>query len=545
MNLKATNSPRINKTLQIIFASDTKTPKEHDIVEKIEKARCLIIGSGGIGCELVKSLSMAGFRHFATVDYDYVDVSNLNRQFLYTSYHATHKIPKALALKESSEKMFPNIEVEAHVKNIYELDETFYKRFDLIFCAIDNVEGREYISSICIKLDKPLFDAGTQGLYGQVRTQIKGFSECYLCRPRPKEEKAAVCTIRTVPSEPIHVVYWGKILFNNLFGKIDEESVWYETVRDRAEFIHLKPEVQLEKAINLFNKLFYEMVIQSISIENQSSSGLRPIKYEEGIKKDDEPQNIENKVLKQQRLLTIAECSKLFVDSYIKCQLEVKDQEKIDFDKENRNHINFLTSASNLRIYNFINYKDSAALEYQSPFQIKEKAGDIIPTISSTNSIAAGIQTIEAIKYLRNQFDKLQLVWISPEPDRLFPVDNTPPVAECQICSSGFYPEFEISSGVRLKDFFEYIKIRKNITKANIIIENIIYDSEEEDESMMELYSKNMEDRIVRLFEVHNKKENPEGGILIINSSNDLFYYCSITIKKNSDDEIIIRELNK
>ncbi|KMU80921.1 ubiquitin-activating enzyme [Coccidioides immitis RMSCC 3703] len=60
----------------------------------IRKSRVLLVGAGGIGCELLKNLLLTGFGEVHIIDLDTIDLSNLNRQFLFRHEHI--KKPKAL-----------------------------------------------------------------------------------------------------------------------------------------------------------------------------------------------------------------------------------------------------------------------------------------------------------------------------------------------------------------------------------------------------------------------------------------------------------------
>ena len=79
------------RKLEMIYGSE--------VAKKVLDSRVLVVGAGGIGCELVKVLSMTGFSKLAVIDLDTIDISNLNRQFLFRRHHVD--MPKSRTLKES------------------------------------------------------------------------------------------------------------------------------------------------------------------------------------------------------------------------------------------------------------------------------------------------------------------------------------------------------------------------------------------------------------------------------------------------------------
>ena len=95
--------------------------------ERVRGARILIVGAGGIGCEVLKDLVLAGVGHIEIVrvtrrpltqiDLDTIDLSNLNRQFLFQKQHI--KQPKAVVAKASASAFNPDVTVVAHLSLIH------------------------------------------------------------------------------------------------------------------------------------------------------------------------------------------------------------------------------------------------------------------------------------------------------------------------------------------------------------------------------------------------------------------------------------------
>ena len=89
-----------------------------ELFAKVQSAKILLIGAGGIGCELIKNLVLSGFVDIEVIDLDTIDVSNLNRQFLFRPRHVGQ--PKSIVAREMALAMNPDAKIEAFYANIKE-----------------------------------------------------------------------------------------------------------------------------------------------------------------------------------------------------------------------------------------------------------------------------------------------------------------------------------------------------------------------------------------------------------------------------------------
>ena len=215
---------------------------------------------------------------------DTIDVSNLNRQFLFRARHvgqpkASVAAAAAAALapedvdifvgsivgsgngggdhvKETTSIFIPKAQVTPHRGDVRssEYGASFFAGFDLVLNGLDNVAARRHVNRLCLAAKVPLVESGTAGHLGQVTVHFKKLrdgltlqqqreeqhkeeeeknkegegqisTECYECQPKPTPKSFPVCTIRSTPEKPIHCVVWAKeLLFSRLVGPPEAAS---------------------------------------------------------------------------------------------------------------------------------------------------------------------------------------------------------------------------------------------------------------------------------------------------------------------------------
>ena len=97
---------------------DLKQVYGTEAFQKFQDAKLLVVGAGGIGCELLKNLVSTGFQDIFVIDLDTIDVSNLNRQFLFRRQHVGQS--KSKVARESAMLINPDAKIIAHHGNIKE-----------------------------------------------------------------------------------------------------------------------------------------------------------------------------------------------------------------------------------------------------------------------------------------------------------------------------------------------------------------------------------------------------------------------------------------
>ena len=148
--------------------------------QRLKGARVLCVGAGGLGSPVAMYLAAAGVGTIGLVDFDDVDVSNLQRQIL----HGTPDVgrPKVASAKDRLKAINPNVTVETHhvqLTSANALD--ILGRYDVIVDGADNFPTRYLVNDACVLLGKPNAFGAIFRFEGQASVFAVKNGPCYRC----------------------------------------------------------------------------------------------------------------------------------------------------------------------------------------------------------------------------------------------------------------------------------------------------------------------------------------------------------------------------
>ncbi|KAL3539000.1 hypothetical protein ACH5RR_002366 [Cinchona calisaya] len=525
----------------------------------IKGAKVLMVGAGGIGCELLKTLALSGFQDIHIIDMDTIEVSNLNRQFLFRQSHVGQS--KAKVARDAVLKFRPSISIFPYHANVKDPDFNvdFLKQFSVVLNGLDNLDARRHVNRLCLAAGVPLVESGTTGFLGQVTVHVKGKTECYECQPKPAPKTYPVCTITSTPSKFVHCIVWAKdLLFAKLFGDKNQEndlnvrSSNASSSSDNVEdvFKCKKDEDTEEYGRRIFDHVFGYNIEVALSNEDTWKNRIRPrpiyIRDVELIQQNGtldktsascDPSSVSAMTtlgLKNpQDVWSLAENSRVFLEA-LKLFFLLREKEigNLSFDKDDQLAVEFVTAAANIRASSF-------EIPLHSLFKAKGVAGNIVHAVATTNAIIAGLVVIETIKVLQNDVKNYRMTYCLEHPSRkmlLMPVEPFEPNKLCYVCSETPL-SLEINTNhSKLRDFIEKIVKAKLGMNLPLIMHKstLLYEvGDDLEEDMVANYAANLDKVLAQL------PSPVTGGTILTVEDLQQELTCNINIKHREEfDEV-------
>jgi len=494
------------------------------ILNKISCSKVLVVGAGGIGCEILKTLILTAFSHVEVIDLDIIDISNLNRQFLFRRDHVG--LPKCFVACKVVESM--NIDPNnipkyiAHHGNVIDTSRfniTFFQNFNIVFNALDNVEARRHVNRLCLAANVPLIEAGTTGYLGQVTIiDRQSGTECYECQTKSTPKVYPICTVRSTPSEPVHCIVWAKELWKLMVSKKVEDSMLYEDIGDKNKSTYMSKVMELREMIfssdktplslkvkDVLTNIYYDEILKQSSLRQYDSKQEIPVPINPDLVDEifkDPPEKVN---CCPTYILSPSEClmELLFCIHDARSILSSTSFSELKFNKDDDLSMRFVTASSNLRCRIF-------SIPPKSYYDTKGIAGNIVPAIATTNAIAAGLQVLQAIHLIGSKPGHAKVVnryiYCNRHRNRkgqiLVPTLIPDANPSCYVCNKGIIRVTIDTKKWILRRFLkEIIKKELGFVEPSISIGNcLIYEEGgEEGNSLYQLYGMNLNKKLENL----------------------------------------------
>jgi ubiquitin-activating enzyme E1 C len=106
----------------------------------------LVVGAGGLGCEILKNLAVMGFKEITVIDLDTIELTNLNRQFLFRQKDIGRF--KAEVASEFIRNKYPDINIEWKKTKVQSFKLDWFRQFSAIIGGLDNLEARRWLNNL-------------------------------------------------------------------------------------------------------------------------------------------------------------------------------------------------------------------------------------------------------------------------------------------------------------------------------------------------------------------------------------------------------------
>jgi molybdopterin/thiamine biosynthesis adenylyltransferase len=162
---------------------------------RIRSARVAIVGCGALGSFQAEVLARAGVGHLRLIDRDFVELSNLQRQFLFDEMDARDALPKSAAAARRLAQINSGVEVEPVIADLTAWNAVeLLGNADLILDGTDNFDTRYLINDVAVKANVAWIYGAAVGSYGLKLAIVPGQTACLRCvYPDPPEGVQPTC----------------------------------------------------------------------------------------------------------------------------------------------------------------------------------------------------------------------------------------------------------------------------------------------------------------------------------------------------------------
>ena len=163
--------------------------------ERIRRATVAIVGCGALGTVAAELMTRAGVGRLRIIDRDFVELSNLQRQFLFEESDAAEGLPKAVAAVRRLARLNSEVNLEPVVADLVPANaEELLEEIDLVLDGTDNFETRFLINDVAVFKDRPWIYAAAVGSYGLKLAIVPGRTACLRCvYPEPPQGAQPTC----------------------------------------------------------------------------------------------------------------------------------------------------------------------------------------------------------------------------------------------------------------------------------------------------------------------------------------------------------------
>ncbi|XP_047439241.1 ubiquitin-like modifier-activating enzyme 1 isoform X2 [Mugil cephalus] len=330
--------------------------------EKLGRMKYFLVGAGAIGCELLKNFALMGLGagregQVTVTDMDFIERSNLNRQFLFRSQDIG-KAKSEVAAK-AGRQMNPEMNIIAHQnrldadsEGVY--DYNFFMSLDGVAAALDNVEARVYLDGRCVQHQKPMLEGGTLGSKGHTLVVVPHLTESYGPAKSSAGNAIPMCTLKNFPYRIEHTLQWARDQFEGLFKHTPENVNLFLS---DSEFVNRTLDHGDAEALEILEGVWS-------SLEDMKAGGKRPTCWEDCVSWARRKwETLYNNDIRQ--LLHCFPPEEVTANGLLFWSGTKRCPHPLTFDPNNSTHLEYVVAAANLYacIYGINGTTDRAAIK--------------------------------------------------------------------------------------------------------------------------------------------------------------------------------------